>query len=223
MKTSRVLLLLGLALTLFGCQVVKRAEICGQLAEMLQERQAKLAPALPADPSPQALDHKAKLYRELARDMKKLSFDHKQLEKQRGEVVQQLKKLATELDRASVAVTVHREELAEEKRRKAEKKRAAEVKRQQEQAKVTLKSEGASPERTDSKAESGTSGSAAPGEVLPATERKAPRPRRDRNAQRKPAQPRRHGQRDYQRARSAAESAGRALKKAVDELSQTCS
>lgn len=221
MKTLRVVLLLGLSLNVGGCQVLERAEVCGQLSQLIEGKSRALAPRLAADPSPQALLHKAQLYDELARDMRGLEVLDDRVAKGREGVVMQLEKLARQLERASKAVTLYREEQSQKEPAQNSRNLAEEGARQE----LVETNQKKSPRPTASaKAGSLSRSESAKGEVLPVDEpQKSDASPEKRSTERAKTQHKEHGQRDYQRARNTAESAGRSLKMALDDLSKTCS
>lgn len=224
-SVMRCALVLGLSLSVGGCRVLERAELCGQLARLVASKGDALSPRLPANPSPQALEHKAQLYRELAQSLKSVEVPDDRVNEGRDLVVQQLEKVAQELENATEAVVLHQKEQADEKQ---------EGKKQPAPRPEPATNEAAP--SASSKAEQRRQQSAAPaerskdagavppaGEVLPVDEAEKNRlERKKRPTQRSKQSSTSKGRRDYQRARKAAESSGRALKMALDDLSKTC-
>ncbi len=129
-RGSHIYLFLALSLLASGCHVVERSRNCQKIADALEESHAALAPALPANPSPDALAHKAKLYAQLRKRLEGLGALTGELDPMRRELVEQLGELSRKLDEAADAVSDANEarEAADEAERKAkdEAKRKAE-------------------------------------------------------------------------------------------------
>lgn len=190
-------ILVVLASNLGGCHVTERAQQCRLLADLVEQSRPELEKSgVPENPTPKQLRKRAHLYGQLGTGLEGIKLDDREVSEQRDKVSIQLQILERQLNQAAVAVEEYARVAKEEAEELDETKRAK--KAEQAQKKEPSEKDEEPPHR-----------------VVSGLIRK--------QAEKPPARTRALAKvRDYGRARSAAQGAGRGLSSSLDRLQKAC-